>query len=87
MNLILVMLIQIKAGKQASESKFQEIINQLCAYTSQKQLPKHMKIRLLAYYYYRFRNSYFREKSILSNLSGISNIIYYFIRFLIKIYN
>ncbi|XP_068982398.1 potassium/sodium hyperpolarization-activated cyclic nucleotide-gated channel 1-like [Bombus flavifrons] len=66
---IAVMLIQIKAGKQASESKFQEIINQLCAYTSQKQLPKHMKIRLLAYYYYRFRNSYFREKSILSNLS------------------
>ncbi|XP_050487368.1 potassium/sodium hyperpolarization-activated cyclic nucleotide-gated channel 1-like [Bombus huntii] len=66
---IAVMLIQIKAGKQASESKFQEIINQLCAYTSQKQLPKHMKIRLLAYYYYRFRNSYFHEKSILSNLS------------------
>ncbi|XP_043582946.1 potassium/sodium hyperpolarization-activated cyclic nucleotide-gated channel 1-like [Bombus pyrosoma] len=66
---IAVMLIQIKAGKQASELKFQEIINQLSAYTSQKQLPKHMKIRLLAYYYYRFRNSYFREKSILSNLS------------------
>ncbi|CAK9822346.1 Potassium/sodium hyperpolarization-activated cyclic nucleotide-gated channel 4 [Anthophora retusa] len=63
------MLIQIKAGRKESKSKFQEIINQVSAYTRQKQLPKHMKIRLMAYYYYRFRNSYFREKSILGNLS------------------
>ncbi|OAD60868.1 Potassium/sodium hyperpolarization-activated cyclic nucleotide-gated channel 4 [Eufriesea mexicana] len=66
---IAVMLIQIKAGRKASKAKFQEIINQLSAYTRQKQLPKHMRIRLVAYYYYRFRNSYFREKSILRNLS------------------
>ena len=65
-----VMLIQITAGRKASKLKFQEIINQLSAYTCQKQLPTHMKIRLLAYYYYRFRNSYFREKNILSKLSG-----------------
>ncbi|CAD1469821.1 unnamed protein product, partial [Heterotrigona itama] len=64
-----VMLIQIKAGRKASKLKFQEIINQLSAYTCQKQLPAHMKTRLLAYYYYRFRNSYFREKNILYNLS------------------
>ncbi|XP_043521058.1 potassium/sodium hyperpolarization-activated cyclic nucleotide-gated channel 1-like [Frieseomelitta varia] len=64
-----VMLIQIKAGRMASKLKFQEIINQLGAYTCQKQLPAHMKIRLLAYYYCRFRNSYFREKNILSQLS------------------
>ncbi|KAK1132864.1 hypothetical protein K0M31_014232 [Melipona bicolor] len=57
------------AGRKASKLKFQEIINQLGAYTCQKQLPTHMKIRLLAYYYYRFRNSYFREKHILSKLT------------------
>ncbi|KAJ8673833.1 hypothetical protein QAD02_005095 [Eretmocerus hayati] len=34
-----------------------------------KQLPAYMKKRLLAYYHHRFRNSYFREKKILSNLS------------------
>lgn len=45
-------------------------MNQVIAYTIQKQLPAHMKNRLLAYYYYRFRNSYFREKLILQNLSG-----------------
>ncbi|XP_026674382.1 uncharacterized protein LOC108631042 [Ceratina calcarata] len=63
------MLIQIKAGRKASESKFQEIINQLSAYTRQKQLPKNMRIRLLSYYHYRFRDSYFREKLILTNLT------------------
>ncbi|XP_076666394.1 potassium/sodium hyperpolarization-activated cyclic nucleotide-gated channel 4 [Andrena cerasifolii] len=66
---ILVMLIQIKAGRKSSKSKFQEIVNQVAAYTRQKQLPAHMKKRLLAYYHYRFRNSYFREKLILSALS------------------
>ncbi|XP_034177734.1 potassium/sodium hyperpolarization-activated cyclic nucleotide-gated channel 1 isoform X2 [Osmia lignaria lignaria] len=66
---IIVMLVHIKAGRRASKSKFQEIMNQVIAYTIQKQLPSHMKNRLLAYYYYRFRNSYFREKLILQNLS------------------
>ncbi|XP_076235072.1 potassium/sodium hyperpolarization-activated cyclic nucleotide-gated channel 1 [Calliopsis andreniformis] len=66
---ILVMLIQVKEGREESKTKFQEIINQVTAYTRQKQLPKHMKKRLLDYYYYRFRNSYFREKLILSNIS------------------
>ncbi|XP_076392816.1 potassium/sodium hyperpolarization-activated cyclic nucleotide-gated channel 4 [Megachile rotundata] len=66
---IIVMLIHIKASRRASKSKFQEIMNQVIAYTIQKQLPAHMKNRLQAYYYYRFRNSYFREKLILQNLS------------------
>ncbi|KAG7202744.1 hypothetical protein KM043_009915 [Ampulex compressa] len=65
---IIAMLLQITSGSKASESKFQEIMNQLCAYTRQKQLPLHMKNRLQAYYHYRFRNSYFREKRILSCL-------------------
>ncbi|XP_076762250.1 potassium/sodium hyperpolarization-activated cyclic nucleotide-gated channel 4 [Xylocopa sonorina] len=64
-----VMLIQISACRKESETKFKEIVNQVIAYTRQKQLPKNMKIRLLAYYHYRFRDSYFREKSILLNLS------------------
>ncbi|XP_043255158.1 potassium/sodium hyperpolarization-activated cyclic nucleotide-gated channel 1-like [Colletes gigas] len=66
---IVVMLIQIKAIRKASKSKFLEIMNQLTAYTRQKQLPPQMKNRLLAYYQYRFRNSYFREKWLLSHLS------------------
>lgn len=78
------MLIHIKEGRKASKSKFQEIINQVSAYTRKKQLPLHMKRRLLHYYYYRFRNSYFREKLILSNLSGAfrSSFLY----FLLKIF-
>nr|XP_031833724.1 potassium/sodium hyperpolarization-activated cyclic nucleotide-gated channel 3-like [Nomia melanderi] len=66
---IVVMLIQIKVGAKQSKSKFHEIMNQVIAYTIQKQLPTHMKNRLLNYYKYRFRYSYFREKSILMNLS------------------
>lgn len=46
------------------------MMNQLSAYARQKQLPPHIKQRLEAYYFYRFRNSYFREKKILSILSG-----------------
>lgn len=64
------MLLQIVADRKASESKFEQIVNQLSAYARQKQLPAYMKHRLLAYYHYRFRNSYFQEKKILSNLSG-----------------
>ncbi|XP_015439732.1 PREDICTED: LOW QUALITY PROTEIN: potassium/sodium hyperpolarization-activated cyclic nucleotide-gated channel 4-like [Dufourea novaeangliae] len=67
---IVVMLIQIKAGAKQSKSKFHEIMNQVIAYTIQKQLPPHMKNRLLTYYQHRFRYSYFREKTILVNLSG-----------------
>ncbi|XP_078038495.1 potassium/sodium hyperpolarization-activated cyclic nucleotide-gated channel 1 [Augochlora pura] len=66
---IVVMLIQIKALASQSKSKFHEIINQVIAYTIQKQLPTHMKNRLLNYYRHRFRYSYFHEKSILVNLS------------------
>ncbi|XP_076289994.1 potassium/sodium hyperpolarization-activated cyclic nucleotide-gated channel 1 [Lasioglossum baleicum] len=66
---IVVMVIQIKALARQSKSKFHEIMNQVIAYTIQKQLPTHMKNRLLNYYRHRFRYSYFREKSILMNLS------------------
>ncbi|XP_066594908.1 potassium/sodium hyperpolarization-activated cyclic nucleotide-gated channel 1-like [Prorops nasuta] len=66
---IIIMFLQIKAGSKASESKFHEIVDQLAAFTVQKQLPPHMKRRLLMYYNCRFKNSYFREKVILSNLS------------------
>lgn len=54
----------------ASKTKFLVIMNQVVAYARHKQLPLHMKNRLLAYYQYRFRNSYFHEKSLLANLSG-----------------
>jgi hyperpolarization activated cyclic nucleotide-gated potassium channel 2 len=64
------MFIQIVADGRSSESKYEEIVNQLLAYAREKQLPAYMKRRLLAFYSYRFRNSYFREKKILSSLSG-----------------
>ncbi|XP_076166253.1 potassium/sodium hyperpolarization-activated cyclic nucleotide-gated channel 1 [Ptiloglossa arizonensis] len=66
---VIVILIQIKAGRMASKTKFLVIMNQVVAYARHKQLPLHMKNRLLAYYQYRFRNSYFHEKSLLANLS------------------
>ncbi|XP_014477559.1 PREDICTED: potassium/sodium hyperpolarization-activated cyclic nucleotide-gated channel 1-like [Dinoponera quadriceps] len=65
----LIIFLRVKAKKTLSETKFQEIMNEVEAYTRQKQLVPHMKKRLLAYYHYRFKNSYFREKQILSNLS------------------
>ena len=64
------MILQIRAKSQVSTSKFEEIVDQLSAYVRQKQLPQYMKKRILAYYRYRFRNSYFREKLILSSMSG-----------------
>ncbi|KAL6432460.1 hypothetical protein ACFW04_006804 [Cataglyphis niger] len=66
---MLVMFFRIKDEKKESESKFQELINQVKAYTRQKQLLPHMKKRLLAYYHYRFKNTYFRSKRILSELT------------------
>lgn len=67
------MFLRVRSKSTESETKFQEIINELKAYIRQKQLVPHMKKRLLAYYHYRFKNSYFREKQILSNLSGENN--------------
>ncbi|KAL0102622.1 hypothetical protein PUN28_018127 [Cardiocondyla obscurior] len=66
---ILIMFLQIKAQRKSFESKFQELIDQVKAYSRQKQLLPHMKKRLLAYYYYRFQNSYFHSKRILSDLT------------------
>ncbi|XP_070156836.1 potassium/sodium hyperpolarization-activated cyclic nucleotide-gated channel 1 [Polyergus mexicanus] len=66
---MLVMCFRVKAEKKASESKFQELIDQVKAYTRQRQLLPHMKKRLLAYYHYRFKNTYFRGKRILSELT------------------
>ncbi|XP_018396305.1 PREDICTED: potassium/sodium hyperpolarization-activated cyclic nucleotide-gated channel 1-like [Cyphomyrmex costatus] len=66
---MLIMFLRIKAERKSSESKFQELIDQVKAYTRQKQLLSHMKKRLLAYYHYRFKNTYFRSKRILSDLT------------------
>lgn len=65
-----VMFLRTKTERRSSESKFQELIDQVKAYTGQKQLLPHMKKRLLAYYHYRFKNTYFRDKRILSDLTG-----------------
>lgn len=65
------MILQIHNDRKASETEYSETMNQIVAYTRQKQMPLYMKERLELYYRYRFRNNYFQEKKILSNLSGI----------------
>lgn len=67
------MFLQIQADKKAAESDYLEIMNQIEAYTRQKQMPPYMQKRLTTYYNYRFRKSYFQEKKVLSSLSGIIN--------------
>ncbi|CAB0033857.1 unnamed protein product [Trichogramma brassicae] len=64
-----VVLLQIVADKYSSESKYEQVLNQVAAYSRQKQLPTYMKQRIMTYYRYRFRNSYFREETLLSHLS------------------
>lgn len=66
---MLVMFLRMKAKRKGSELKFQELIDQVKAYMRQKQLLPHMKKRLLAYYHYRFKKTYFRSKRILSELT------------------
>ncbi|KAI4481119.1 hypothetical protein M0804_009745 [Polistes exclamans] len=66
---IIIMLLQVKGFSEAAETKYNEIISHIEAFTRQKQLPLQMKNRLLLYYGYRFKNSFFREKQILSKLS------------------
>lgn len=64
------MFLQIYNDKNTSQSGYQETMSQILAYTRQKQMPHYMRKRIESYYSYRFKNSYFREKKILSNLSG-----------------
>ncbi|XP_048510269.1 potassium/sodium hyperpolarization-activated cyclic nucleotide-gated channel 1-like [Athalia rosae] len=68
-NYIIVMILQMRSQKYITETKYEEIMNQLHAYMRQKQLPEYMKRRLLAYYYYRFLKSFYREKEISSTLT------------------
>ncbi|XP_046412003.1 potassium/sodium hyperpolarization-activated cyclic nucleotide-gated channel 2-like [Neodiprion fabricii] len=65
----IVLVLGMKSKRYISETKYEEIMNQLHAYMRQKQLPEYMKRRLLAYYYYRFVKSFYREKEISSTLS------------------
>ncbi|KAL7301338.1 hypothetical protein TKK_0006070 [Trichogramma kaykai] len=65
----IIVLLQIVADKYSSESKYEQVLNQVAAYSRQKQLPTYMKRRIMTYYRYRFRNSYFREETLLSHLS------------------
>ncbi|XP_046737174.1 potassium/sodium hyperpolarization-activated cyclic nucleotide-gated channel 1-like [Diprion similis] len=65
----IVFVLCTKSNKFISETKYEEIMNQLRAYMRQKQLPEYMKRRLLAYYYYRFVKNFYREKEISASLS------------------
>lgn len=67
---ISVMFLRIVADMKVSEIKYQEIINQLKAFSSQRQLPMYMRKRLEKYYFYRFRNNFFKESEIKRRLSG-----------------
>lgn len=75
---VTVFFIQIRNENKSAEEKYDELMNQISAYTRQKQLSDHMTKRLESYYFYRFRNSYFREKKILPILSGIYQLLSYY---------
>ncbi|XP_057338121.1 potassium/sodium hyperpolarization-activated cyclic nucleotide-gated channel 2-like [Microplitis mediator] len=68
---VIIMFLQIYNDKNTSQSGYQDTMSQILAYTRQKQMPHYMRKRIESYYSYRFKNSYFREKKILSNLSEI----------------
>ncbi|XP_020280033.1 potassium/sodium hyperpolarization-activated cyclic nucleotide-gated channel 4-like [Pseudomyrmex gracilis] len=68
---ILIALFRFTAESKISEVQYEEIINQVQAYVKHKNLLPHIRERILAYYHYRFRGSYFRTKRILSDLTEL----------------
>lgn len=56
-------------GKTSAAHKYVEMERQLKDYMRHKQLPMHMRSRILIYYEFRFQKSYFRENEILDTIS------------------
>lgn len=60
---------EIMKGKTSATHKYVEMERQLKDYMRHKQLPMHMRSRILIYYEFRFQKSYFRENEILDTIS------------------
>lgn len=60
---------EIMKGKTSAAHKYVEMERQLKDYMRHKQLPMHMRSRILIYYEFRFQKSYFRENEILNTIS------------------
>lgn len=66
---IIVTVLQAVGTANASESKYEELMNQIYHYLRSNKIPPHTHLRLQTYYEHRFQKRYFREQSILSTLS------------------
>ncbi|KAK9752769.1 Cyclic nucleotide-binding domain [Popillia japonica] len=68
-GLSLVMFLQFLFRIYTSEIKYHSVMNQLKQYMRNKQLPMPMQKRLIDYYGYRFRGTYYRENTIFPTMS------------------
>ncbi|KAG5896418.1 hypothetical protein JTB14_022500 [Gonioctena quinquepunctata] len=66
---ILAMIMEINTGKTSSAHKYDSMERQLKEYMRHKQLPTHMRTRILTYYEFKFQKRYFRETEILATIS------------------
>ncbi|KAI4455004.1 i[[h]] channel isoform e [Holotrichia oblita] len=64
-----VLFLQLFFRLHTSNIKYHSIMNQVRQYMRHKQLPLPMQRRLLDYYEYRFRETYFRENTIFPTIS------------------
>lgn len=65
------MFLQFLFRIYTSEIKYHSVMNQLKQYMRNKQLPMPMQKRLIDYYGYRFRGTYYRENTIFPTMSGM----------------
>lgn len=66
---VVIVVLEITASSNASETKYEEIMYQLHEYMVTKKLSASLRNRLIIYYENKFQKHYFRESSILSTLS------------------
>lgn len=63
---------------RSSSNKYQEMVRQLKEYMHHLQLQQALQQKILLYYEFRFRKSYFRESEILSSVSGTLRQVLFF---------
>lgn len=63
------MIMEINRGRTSSAHKYDEMEKQLKEYMQHKQLPAHMKSKILTYYEFKYQKRYFRENEILATIS------------------
>lgn len=66
---VIVVILEMVKSSHASETKYEELVNQLAEYMHKKKLPPHIRERLFLYYENRFQKHYFKEQIILNTLS------------------